>query len=305
MNDIIPSWYGSTRMVGAQGADDEAFGNLALRAGQVMRVVEPEDVRSLSKRYREYDVLVDHRHNGVLAGKMYHGCLLLNTFGGVADHTDWTLRADLQGQQGGRDAQEPGFGSKVLVLCVNGEHSSAWIVGGVKDQRQDERGTSSLGHHLEWEFNGAHLAVRDDGSWQLENRGKTSADGTADPKRDKDGAGTKLTCEANGNFVVETARGQFIRIDHKAGTVEVSGEKKLTLVADRVNLGSDADEHAVLGDQLKAVMERMIDLVLKPDAYATAVGPTLGAIHSAEWLKLRSDLSKVLSHQTYLKKTAR
>lgn len=305
MSDVIPSWY-RVRSVGAQEDTDAAFGNLALRAGQVVRVVEPEDDRSLSKRYREYDVVVDHRENGMLAAKMYHNCIVFNAFGGAADYTDWTLRTDPKAPPGGgRDAQTPTFGSKVLILCVNGEQSSAWIVGGVKDQRQDDRGTKALGHHLAWEFNGVHFDVRDDGSWQLANRGKTAADGKPDQKRDA-GAGTTVECKADGTWQVRTKDGaQSITIDHKAGTIKVDAKSRLTLVSDRIDVGQGADEHAVLGDVLKSKLDELIDILSKPDMYMTAVGPTVACIHLPELLKLQLSLEKILSHQTFLKREPR
>ncbi len=303
MDETIPSIYSFRRVGESSGpTDGGAFSNFLLRIGEVKRIIPPKDKRSRSKRFYEYDVKVQHRENGTAVTKMYHNCYLMNSLAGLADKVRYTLRA--VETQGLNAATKPDAGSKVLILCINAEHAQAVIVGGIRHQ-DDDHDDVAKGHHYEFEFNGANVAVNDDGSWTVTNKGKTAADGKADPKRDKDGAGTTVKVEANGNFQVSTATGQKIVINNKASTIEVSGGKKLTLVADRVNLGSDADEHAVLGDTLQGILEEMIDLSIR-QAYMSPVGPTIGpSINAPDWIKIRAKLQKIKSHQTFLKRSPR
>jgi phage baseplate assembly protein gpV len=303
LGPVIPSFY-DTRDVGELPRwDGGAFSNFLLRPGEVKRLIYPDDPSSRSRRFIEYDVYVQHRENDTAVSKLYHNCFLVNPLAGFADKAVWTLRAD--NRQNVKEYATPGLGSKVTVMCLNGEHAQALIVGGIRDSKDTDVARKAKGHHAEFEFNGVNLSCNDDGSWTLVNKGKTAADGTADEKRDKDGAGTTVKVEANGNFEVSTAKGQRFLIDHKAGTIRIEADKTFTVVADRINHGNNADEHAVLGDQLKKVLETMIDLIMKPDSYLTAVGPTLVNLHAVEWLKLRVELEKILSHQSFLKRSAR
>ncbi len=300
--DVIPSFY-ETRDIGAPARPmGGAFDNDLLRPGVIVRQVAPSDKASRTKRFWEYDVLVQHRENGTAVTKMYHNCLVANPLAGFADKLVFTLRP---GPQQGR---EPGtdnltFGSQVTVMCLNAESAAAVIVGGIRNET--DKDVEADGHHLEFEFNGVSFKCNDDGSWTLLNKGKTAADGKADPGRDADGAGTAVKVEANGNFEVRTATGQFIQVDHKGGKITINGAGLVETIADRINHGHDADEQAVLGNKLVALLQRIITIILKPDHYLTAVGPTLVNLHTPDWLEILKDLESILSHQTYVKRSAR
>jgi phage baseplate assembly protein gpV len=300
--DVIPSFY-QTRDVGASSIPmGGAFSNDLLRPGVVVRLIKPSEQRSRTKRFNEYDVLVQHREGDSAVTKMYHNCLLTNPLAGFADKAVWTLRPAPQQGRSGADA-DLSFGSQVTVLCLNGEHAAALIVGGVRNDRDSDN--EALGHHMVLEFNGVEFKANDDGSWTLTNKGKTAADGTADPARDAAGAGTTVKVEANGNFEARTAGGQFIQIDHKAGKVTVNGKGLVEVIADRINHGAGADEPHVLGNKLTKLLLDIIQLILKPDHYMTVVGPTVGNIHTPEWLDIIKRLEEILSHQSFVKREAR
>ena len=108
---------------------DGAFGNMVMRVGEVQELIPPDDPRNLSKKFIEYRVLVQHLDGETLTGtsREYAHCVLINPFGGLADRAFWLLRADSK-----RDDTGLGKGSKVLMMCVNGEHNSAVILGGVR-----------------------------------------------------------------------------------------------------------------------------------------------------------------------------
>ncbi len=303
MEDTIPSIY-DLRAVGAPVGppDGGAFSNYLLRIGEVKRIISPKDKRSRSKRYYEYDVKVQHRENNTAVTKVYHNCYLMNPLGGLADKIRYTLRSvETQGRE---DATKPDAGSKVLVLCINAEHSNAVILGGILHQ-DDVEDDVRLGHHYEFEFNGAHLAIHDDGSWTVTNKGKTAANGKADPKRNKDGAGTTVKVEANGNFQVTSPGGQTILIDHTQDQIAINAGAQFSAVADRIELGLDADEPVPLGNKLVGVLKDICQLAIK-QAYQTPVGPTIGpSLNTPDWVKIIAKLESILSHQTFVKRSKR
>jgi phage baseplate assembly protein gpV len=300
--DVIPSFY-DTRFVGAGAAPlGGAFDNDLLRHGEVVRLIKPSEKGSRTKRFFEYDVLVQHRENGTAVTKLYQNCVLINPLAGFADKAVWTLRPAPTQAASAADF-DLGVGSQVLVLCLDGAHASAVIVGGIRnDQDKDEE---ARGHHAVVEFNGVQFRANDDGSWTLTNKGKTAADGSADPKRDASGAGTTVKVQADGNFEVRTATGQFIQIDHKGGKVTINGASLVETIADRINHGHGADEPHVLGNKLVKLLTKIIQLILKPDHYLTAVGPTLVNLHTPDWLLIIKELEEILSHQSFVKRSGR
>lgn len=306
MYDVIPSIYRSEQVGSLEQYNGQAFSNILLRIGEVKRIIYPEDKRSQTQKFIEYDIFVSHRENNTAVTKMYQNCLLINPLGSMADKAIWTLRIpESQPGQISDDNQLSalGLGSKVLILCINGEHASAVILGGIRDARDSDKGSQALGHHAEFIFNGVTFSVHDDGSWSLENKGKTAASGAADPKRDTDGAGTVVKVDANGNFTVATQNNkQSIVVDHKAGMITISSENDLTLKGKKIHIGDAADEHAVLGDTLVKLMGQMIDFITAINV-PTAVGPSGPPLNSPAFIALKAQLQTTLSTFTFVKKT--
>lgn len=303
--DVIPSFY-ETRAIGATDGSG-AFENVRLRYGEVKRVVHPDAPASRSKRFIEYDVLVPHRENDTAVTKLYQNCLLVNPLGGLADYEVWTLRPSRPqpGGAGADDFVELGLGSKVLLLCINGEHAEAVILGGIRDERSTDVGRKARGHHYERVFNGVTTTVEDDGSWQVEVKGKTADDGTMAEDADKDGAGTKVRIGADGTWQVSTAGGaQSITINHKAGTVEVNSAKKLTLLGDRIEHGRGADQHGVCGDVLVSLLEELLDAMMQETHY-TPVGTSSPPLNAPQYAAIRLKLRTMLSDLVFLKKSPR
>jgi phage baseplate assembly protein gpV len=265
-NDVVPSFYDTSPVFGRTLDDGDAWTNDQFRQGEVKRIISPKDEDSRSKLFNEYDVMVTHRGNGTAINKLYHNCLLINPFGGLADRCHYTLResdVDLE------DAL-PGLGSRVTILCLDGNETQTFIIGGIRSELDED--DPKKGHHLLFEFNGVLFEINDDGSWSITNKGKTDIKGEADDKRDTKGAGTKVKVEANGNFVVTTPNSQTIKVDNKANTIDIESATKINvkasqvdLDASRVNLGSAATFSNVLGEPLMAVLTQII----------TQVAPTL------------------------------
>ena len=246
--------------------------NIKLRFGEVKREILPTDKESYSKLYREYEVLVQHYEGGSATHRMYHHCMVLNSLCGLADHSDTALRIS--------DKQDfnLGNGSRVFILCVEGNDARAIIIGGPQ-QRKD----ISTGVHKELEFNGVNFQVFEDGSWSITNKGKTDNLGNLDKKADQDGAGTTVKVEANGNFKVSTPNDKCsVLVNHKEGSIVIDSSSSVTvktkeanIEADTVNInssvtnlnststnvGSNASQSAVLGESLVEVLSLAFSII--------------------------------------------
>jgi len=98
-----------------------------------------------------------------------------------------------------------GTGSKVTILCVNGDRQQAVIIGGILDGQNDPTpDNAAAGHHLEFEFNGLSADIADDGSLVVTFNGKTDADGSLDDSADEDAQGSTIAMTADGNITVSS-----------------------------------------------------------------------------------------------------
>lgn len=251
-------------------------GNVRLRFGEVKREILPTSKESYSKKYREYEVLVQHYEGGGVTHRVYHNCMVLNSLCGLGDHSDTALRIS------DKEDFQLGNGSRVFLLCVEGNDARAVIIGGPQ-QRLDK----SVGIHKEVEFNGVNFQVNDDGSWTLLNKGKTNNDGSMHDKADEDGAGTQVRVESNGNFSINTQNGKCaISVNHKSGTIDIQANDNFTIKTSQafieadsltvdasttninsssVGVGANATSPAVLGDRLAAILAQVFG----------TIGPTL------------------------------
>lgn len=235
---IVPSFF-NIRQVGGEPTDDGgAFGDVSLRVGEVLELVYPEDPRSQTKRFIEYRVLVRHRANKTAVTKEYVGCCLWNPLGGFVDRATWTLRGDQQAGQKGRPAK----GSKVLLLCINGERANPVILGGIRDQRDESEAKGAAkerGHFLELEFNGLNVEIDDSGALKVLRKGPTDADGKLDENKVKpDAVGAFIRFGANGGIAIGTFEAkdenderplQRLVLDHHNRQVSLDADKALNV----------------------------------------------------------------------------
>lgn len=215
-NTVVPS--GQNAYGRGSPQDIGFFSNVALRMGEVKDIVYPDDPKSITKTLVEYSVEVQQR-DGRRAGttRVYTGCLTMNLFGGVADTFRYTLRKDDQSNTG-KDGI--GVGSKVLLLCVNGQTTRAMIVGGLRDLKVDDqqKDLKDDGHNLFFEFNGFSVRINKDGEAKIAFRGATKIDGTLDTDAGADDKKGPTTVEflKNGNLKVYTKDDkQHVLIDHE------------------------------------------------------------------------------------------
>jgi hypothetical protein len=225
------------------------FGNVAVRVGEVVEIVYRDDPRSVTKKFTEYNVLVQHR-DGALPGAAvtYGHCVVASLFGG-ADSSTYTLRARSKDTPDGK----PGDGSKVLLACVNGDINSAFIFAAVRGGEAGQDPTAEAGHRAASEFNGVRNEIGKDGTLTITVRGATDAAGEP---TDSNAGGATLEMAALGDVKVSNGP-TSVAIDHSeerivasasGGVVVDAGGADVVLKAGRVLIGSaNASEALVKG----------------------------------------------------------
>ncbi len=241
--------------------DGSWLNNTRLRVGEVQEIVPPKDPRNRSKKFYEYRVFVQHRENGTATTKMYESCLLMNAFAGLADQLHYTLRAEKSAEKKGT---EPGLGSKVLILCINGETHSGVIIGGLRDATNDKDETDK-GHHLSFSFNGVEIEINKDGELSLQVRGATDAKGKA--KNDKQPSSLKIA--KDGKITAQTKEGKNkIVIEH--GKVTVTAESSV-----EVNCKTA---------KVTATKTSIISTIIELGAEGIGGVPAMGMVHGS-WIE--------------------
>ena len=222
---IVPHYFGTTP-VGRSGNPGVST-NVQLRPGEVKEIIYPSDQRSISKTWTEYRVEVQHKdayHTGTVT--TYPNCWVVNAFGGVADRSTFTLRAD-SGQS--TTSSGLGDGSKVLLLCINGDQPNAVILGGLRDTN-DNSDEKSDGHNLAWSFNGIQAAINDNGEFTLTFNGATNADGSLRPSASQSAQGTNVKLSQDGS-VTWTQGNQSVKIDATASNITINSGSYSTIVS--------------------------------------------------------------------------
>lgn len=179
------------------------FHNLALRYGEVKEVIYPSDSRSQSKKVVEYRVRVAHREgNGATVSVDYGNCIAGSLFGSLSDKFRYTLRPSSTESKG---ASDPIDGSKVLLLCINGETNSGVIIAAMPDLRADAE-TKDKGHNLEFEFNGINAKIDKLGQFFLTHKGKTDLTGvSSDTNR-----GGSFNFNSDGTLTIKPEKGLLV-----------------------------------------------------------------------------------------------
>jgi len=259
--------------------------DFGLKIGTVTKIFFPDDDGNIRKNRIEYDVKVGERDGRKGFNiSVYKNCVCSDIFGGIADSLEWTYRQSDDGDNPNALYQT---GSKVLILCLNGDTNGGVIVGGIRHIRRKKVSNRARGHFLEFEFNGINIEVNQDGELILTYKSKTDLQGLPqDPatggsfiKIDKTGSieandlkGTRIRIDkATSDITIETTTGnvvvnaeQSIRETAKQAIRE-SADKSFVANAPAMKIGGDgASEPLVLGNIWKAFYNLMVTAQLNP-----------------------------------------
>lgn len=232
---IVPHYFGM-EPIGVTHGNSGLKTNMSLRVGEVKSIVYPDDKKSVSKTWIEYSVEVQHK-DGNLPGTVttYPNCWVVNSFGGAADKSTYTLRP----ATGSSDNAGLGNGSKVLIMCINGEQNNGIILGGVRN-KTEKSDLKSDGHHLFWSFNGVTAQVNDTGELTVAFSGATNADGTPRSDVTEGAAGSTFKMSNDGSVTVSQGD-QTVIVDTPNKRVEItSGGYTTRIDGSGTKLGADA-----------------------------------------------------------------
>lgn len=282
--DIIPSHLGLGWT--PRHSDGDAYNEYLLRFGEVQKIIYPDDDASRTKKVVEYDVWVQHRANGTGAGVMYCNCRLGSLFGGVADDSSHTLRVPKTPSTKEKGSNGLGLGSKVLLLCINGERNNAVIVGGMRDPKAEDKDAKDKGHNFFAVFNGVSVVVDKDGQLTVTYGGKTEVDGKKSDDVKDEQVGSYVKFGKNGNISVSDKDGKnSVVIDHENKKVLIKRDEAFELgdATDKMLLGqSFRDAEKQKNEKVQKLTDQISQLRQQQStALTTAAGKVLGPFMSA------------------------
>lgn len=218
---VVLSYFGISETSSPEdmGQHNDAF----LHQGEVLDIIYPDDSRSKTKRFVEYRVeveYVDHATETIVTRQLPN-CTQFNQLAGLADRTRAILRT----------ANGDGRGSRVLVLCVNGFVTDGIILGGVRDEADnDDKTAKDLGLNFQWRFNGINFEVDKEGQATCTFGGPTTADGKLDESQvKKEVVGTTVQMLKDGSVLVMSPTGQSIHIDQTNKLINIIGKEKVQI----------------------------------------------------------------------------
>lgn len=195
---IVPSFLGQFVRSSSHLKDEGSHSNLALRMGEVVNKYPKTQGH---QTVMTYDVSVAHAdHKRAQTTVLYVSCVVVNLFGGAADYQRWTLRP-----RTGPINTATGFGngSKVLLLCVNGRTTQAWIIGGVMDNTTPSDDPDPALKYFQQVFNGVEININNDGEYSVGAFGPTDQTG-AQITQDSDVVSPLITLDKNNNILLNS-----------------------------------------------------------------------------------------------------
>ncbi len=265
---VIPSYMGVKNTSNARGAPG-FFNEVAILAGEVVKVIYPDDSDSNSHRFMEYVVNVWRRQGSGAQERITFRCFQSDTFGSVADQLRFSFRAATN-----TTTQDPlSNGATVLVACVNGDRSNAYIIAAMPQPKRDADPPKAAGRYFRSRFNGVEMRVNDDGSFELTVPGATDADGNPDPNRDGSNKGSKLTIAANGDIVIDDQAGDSVKVSPSSKSIEVVSTEKMSEKTKEGTVTASASW------KLKAPIVVVDSKDVRLGGDAELVDPTQGVVH--------------------------
>lgn len=320
---IIPSYLVPTQ----RNFSDFVNRNYTLKTGQVIKINYPDPNDDKTDDYITYDILVMEQHGATKINAIYKDCLPAQPFGGAADFIEFTYRSNLSGEretnkensddllsQGAllkledADTQKKLLGAWVLIMCIGGNgNSNAIILGAVQNyftpkvnKTYNHQGKED-GHYLNFNFNGVHININNEGELVIAKNGATNNDGSLNTKlTKKEQAGSFIKVDKDGQIIISTTTkfesdDDFIKppevdkADNKI-TIKKNGEIEIKINDGKNLLLKDKDGNAQLtlgsGDNSVAVAEKLRDLYGKLKNYVenavvnTAMGPSTSIVGS-------------------------
>lgn len=230
-----PSWLNMGQPVSFK---DIFYNNFSLKVGQIIKVNYPDEKQNANTNVITYDVLAQDQVEDTRHTTIYYKCPIMNTFGGTADYTNYTLRPNVEDllsfklQNGPlKDSDfKKLLGSCVLLLCLGGTAANPVIIGSLKnpflnqnpDYDKTLKESKNNGHFFKFSFNGINFDINKFGEMKLNFFGPTNSQGVLRGSSNDTEKGGLNNDDPNANIVGDQkASGSFIKIDKK-GDITIS-----------------------------------------------------------------------------------
>lgn len=204
---IVPGYYDSVN-------------DTCLRVGRILAAYNPSDSNNKNKKFIEYDVEVAHANkDGGFTNIIYPKVLMANAFGGVADYVRWMPRIDDFANF------KAGLGSKVLLLCINGNSRTAYIMGGIPNPDSPNVDTKYTKDFV-FEYNGVNINVNKDGDLVIRHKGATNNGGQV---IDKKNGGGRFVLDQDGYIKLDydDSKLPYLFLDKANKLVKISADTKI------------------------------------------------------------------------------
>jgi hypothetical protein len=193
-------------------ANDFVRRNTQMRSGVVTDIIYPDDNRSLSKIFIEYDVLVSHAdsENGFNAS-IYRNCKCVNVFGQASNSLTYTLIPGVDDGTGVYDRA-----ASVLLLCVDGfsDAGQSVIIGGLSDA-DGKTYSKADGQFYDFNFNGININIDNSGEFLVQFNSPDDASGNP---TNSAAAGSSIKIDLQGRVSLNDNIGQKFILDRVAKT---------------------------------------------------------------------------------------
>lgn len=281
---VVPSHLDLRESTTNQYSEDY-FGDFALRQGEVKNVVYPDDPKSRTKRLIEYDVVVEYFRNGTWVSRLINGAVVMNGLMSLADVETFTLRVNKQSGESKQNQPPIKYGSKVIVLFLNGQVNFPIIIGGLYDPKDESQKDFEKDKKIYFKkFNGIETEINDDGELTYTYTGKSKEDGTTDVSDDV--AGTYFKLDKDGNAYLSDSDGKnSLTVDHKNKKVKIARKDfELGAATDKMLLGeSHRNAQKKLHTKLQTYISTAQNLLSQAATQFTTAGarmviPVYGAV---------------------------
>jgi hypothetical protein len=205
--------------------------NTTLKMGVVLKVLHPKDEDNESQIITEYNVLaIEQDRQFGMNTTLFKNCIVLESFGGIADFFEYKLRATKDPEKLKKEAKidENEEGALVLLLCLDGSSEKAIIIGSMKNPSRETTLTKDNEKHLEGEYNGINWQINKDGEFTITFK---SATDNAGEYADEEAGGTSIKLDKTGSLEYDDGKSNKLKLDKKEEQLDIEVGKKINIKA--------------------------------------------------------------------------
>ena len=270
----------SQMTVGSNTMSSSADNDFGTHTGEIQRVIWPGDPGSRQdQRFVEYEVMCSGKDplTGESTSTLYRHCRLGSSLGGAADNCSYTLRGE---DSYAKDRPDKtfglGYGSKVLITCIEGNRLNPIIIGSIRDEQETEDKKED-GHHLSYKFNGISVNINNDGELLIKRNGPTKHDGQNADGVQSTSVGGFIQLDSAGNIVLDTESDkEKVKLNHTDKKVEIeSKEGQIAIKANQGVMVNDATDFWLKGTTYRNAQQKLHQTLIQQ---LMAIGAKFGTV---------------------------